>query len=243
MDAPVLLDTPVLQDTLVIDSATEACSVALLRGGAALAGDWRLLGRGHAEQLVPMIAALPHRGRAGRIAVALGPGSFTGVRVGLAAARALAFAWGAELVGYPTLALIAAQARAQVGAVPVTVAITGGHGEWFVAAYDAAGGETLPLASLTPEQAVQRAGSEVIAGNQAEALVQRRGHGTALDLASDARAFALLAPAMLTAEVTPLYGRAPDARLPGGDRPGGDRPSGDRPGGNRPGGVLPAGAA
>ena len=57
-----------------------------------------------------MIAALPEHGRADSIAVALGPGSFTGIRVGLAAARALAFAWGAELTGYPTLDLIAAQA-------------------------------------------------------------------------------------------------------------------------------------
>ncbi|MDE2620506.1 MAG: tRNA (adenosine(37)-N6)-threonylcarbamoyltransferase complex dimerization subunit type 1 TsaB, partial [Sphingomonadales bacterium] len=145
--------------TLVIDSATEACSVALLRDGALVAGDWRMLGRGHAEQLVPMIAALPDRGRADRIAVARGPGSFTGLRVGLAAARALALAWGAELVGYPTLALIAAQARAECGAEAVTVATTGGHGEWFVQEFDAAGLPTAELASLPPAAAVAAASS------------------------------------------------------------------------------------
>ena len=101
--------------TLVIDCATEACSVALLDGADLVAGDWRMLGRGHAEHLVPMIAALPGQGRATRIAVAIGPGSFTGVRVGLAAARALAYAWGAQLVGYPTLALVGAMARARQG--------------------------------------------------------------------------------------------------------------------------------
>ncbi len=89
--------------TLVIDCATEACSVALFDQDILLSGDFRKLGRGHAEHLVPMIAALPDRGRAARIAVALGPGSFTGVRVGLAAARALALVWQAELVGYSTL--------------------------------------------------------------------------------------------------------------------------------------------
>ena len=202
--------------TLVIDSATEACSVALLRDGTLVAGDWRMLGRGHAEQLVPMIAGLPGRGRAQRIAVARGPGSFTGLRVGLAAARALALAWGADLVGYPTLALIAAQARAECGAEAVTVATTGGHGEWFVQEFDAAGLPTGELASLPPAAAVAAASSPVVAGSQAEAVVAARGHGRALPLWPDARAFALLPPALLAAEASPLYGRAPDARLPGG---------------------------
>ena len=107
--------------TLVIDSATDACSVALFDDESLIAGEWRQLGRGHVEALVPMIAALPGKGRADRIAVALGPGSFTGLRVGLAAARALALAWGSEVVGYSTLALVAAMARAERGAVPLAV--------------------------------------------------------------------------------------------------------------------------
>ena len=199
----------------MIDCATEACSVALVRAGEAIAGEWRVLGRGHAEQLVPMIAALPGKGRAGRIAVALGPGSFTGVRVGLAAARALALAWGSDLAGYPTLALIAAQARAAHGVQPVTVATTGGHGEWFVQRFSASGLPLAPLAALSPEAAASAASDTLVAGSQAEALVARRGHGTALAMLPDARAFALLPPALATADITPLYGRAPDARLPG----------------------------
>jgi tRNA threonylcarbamoyl adenosine modification protein YeaZ len=201
--------------TLAIDSATEACSVALFDGDRMIAGEWRMLGRGHAELLVPMIAALPEKGRAGRIAVSLGPGSFTGVRVGLAAARALALAWGADLVGFPTLDLVAAIARQQRGSVPVTVAMTGGHGEWFVQGYAQEGEITRPLASLTPAEAAETE-TELVAGSQAEALVNARGFGEALALWPDARSFCLLPETALIGEIHPLYGRPPDARLPGG---------------------------
>ncbi len=206
--------------TLVIDCATEACSVALFDEGVLLSGELRLLGRGHAEQLVPMIAALPDKGRAERIVVSLGPGSFTGVRVGLAAAKALALAWKAELLGYPTLALIAAQARTELGAQAVTVAMTGGHGEWFVQDFAADGMAASALASRSPEAAANAAISALIAGSQAEALVAARGSGTALPLWPDARAFTALLAAALTSETSPIYGRAPDARLPVARLPG-----------------------
>ncbi len=202
-------------NTLVIDSATEACSVALFDGDALIAGECRVLGRGHAEQLVPMIAALPGKGRAERIAVARGPGSFTGVRVGLAAARALAFAWDADLLGYPTLALIAAMARREHPDAPVTICTTGGHGEWFVQQFGGDGTPLEPLASLSPQAAALRAETELVAGSQAEALVAARGWGTALPLWPDARCFAQLGAHQLSRDTTPLYGRAPDARLPG----------------------------
>ena len=97
--------------TLAVDCATEACSVALFDGARLIAGEYRVLGRGHAEHLMPIIASMPGKGQADRIAVSLGPGSFTGVRIGMAATRALALAWGAEILGYPSLALVAAMAR------------------------------------------------------------------------------------------------------------------------------------
>ncbi len=205
--------------TLVIDCATDACSVALFDGDALTAGEMRLLGRGHAEALVPMISALPHKGRAGRIAVSLGPGSFTGVRVGLAAARALALAWGADLVGYSCLSLVAAVARREHGSVGVDVAMTGGHGEWFVQSFEASGHASSELASMRPEDAATRCGQPLVAGSQAEALVARRGHGQAMAVLPDARAFTLLSPADVVTDVHPLYGRAPDAKLPGGKSP------------------------
>ena len=199
--------------TLVVETATEACSVALFEGGELVASGHELLGRGHAERLVPMIAELPGKGRAGRIAVSLGPGSFTGVRIGLAAARALGLAWQSEVCGYPTLALVAAMARAQHPG-PVTVCMTGGHGEWFVQDFAADGMPESDHASVTPDEAVGAAKHGVVAGSQAAALVERRGMGEAVPLLPDARAFPLLPTALLTGSLAALYGRPPDARLP-----------------------------
>lgn len=203
--------------TLVIDCATEACSVALFDGDVLVAGELRMLGRGHAEQLVPMIAALPGRGRARRIAVDVGPGSFTGIRVGLAAAKALALAWGSELCGYGALEMIAAMARDEIGsdtAGAIDVAMTGGHGEWFVQSFGADGQVRAPVTSMSPAKAARSSAARVVAGSQAEALAALRGNSRALPLWPDARAFALLDAAALHASPRPAYGRAPDAKLP-----------------------------
>jgi tRNA threonylcarbamoyl adenosine modification protein YeaZ len=195
--------------TLVIETATEACSVALFDGAALVAGAYRVLGRGHAEQLVPMIAELPGKGEAGRIAVSLGPGSFTGVRIGVATARALGLAWQVPVFGYPTLALVAAMARrSHPGAV--TVGMTGGHGEWFVQDFAADGMPEGTARSLSPADAAAR--HAVVAGSKAVELA-----GTdriALDILPDARAFPHLPEALVPPDLAPLYGRPPDARLP-----------------------------
>ncbi|WP_114520322.1 tRNA (adenosine(37)-N6)-threonylcarbamoyltransferase complex dimerization subunit type 1 TsaB [Altererythrobacter sp. ZODW24] len=200
--------------TLAIDCATEACSVALFDGDGLVAGKHVVLGRGHAERLIPMIADLPQRGEAERIAVSIGPGSFTGVRIGIAAARALGVAWKVPVVGFPTLALVAAMAQREHLGQPVTVSMTAGHGQWFIQNFDAAGLPADELASLSPDKAVGAASSSLIAGTQAEALRDLRGSGEFLNMHPDASQFDLLPAAIISDEVRPLYGRAPDAKLP-----------------------------
>lgn len=197
-------------DLLVIETASEACSVALFARAELIAGNHDRIGRGHAESLVPMIAALPGRGKAARIAVSRGPGSFTGVRVGLAAARALAYAWQAELVGYPTLALVAAMARS---GEDICVCMHGGHGEWFVQQFGADGLPDGDAASLSPEAAARQMAASRVAGNRAAELVALRGYGEALDLVPDARAFLSLPGHLAIPDTAPIYGRAPDAKV------------------------------
>lgn len=200
---------------LVIDSATEACSVALFDDGDMVAGTHAMLGRGHAEQLVPMIAALPGKGRADCIAVNTGPGSFTGIRVGLAAARALALAWSVPIEGYACLALVGAMARAAHPGAAIDVVMSGGHGEWFFQPFAADGTALAEPASLLPDAVAARSQAPVVVGSQAEALAARRGGELASDpLWPDARAFNLLGRDGLRVDPVPRYGRAPDARLP-----------------------------
>ncbi|WP_420381921.1 tRNA (adenosine(37)-N6)-threonylcarbamoyltransferase complex dimerization subunit type 1 TsaB [Novosphingobium sp.] len=205
--------------TLIIDCATEACSVALFDGddptcSTMIAGDYTEPGRGHAERLVPMIAALPDRGRATRIMTNLGPGSFTGIRVGLAAARALGLAWGVPVGGYGCLDLVAAQARAIQGGGAIDVVMSGGHGEWFFQPFAADGTAIAPCVSLPPDAVLARTAASRVAGTQAAAVAAHNG-AAALVIRPDARAFGLLDTDLWRADTGPVYGRAPDARLPG----------------------------
>lgn len=194
---------------LVIDSATAACSAALIDGAEVATERHELVGRGHAERLLPMIEDLLAGIRPEAILVDCGPGSFTGVRVGLAAAHGLAIGWGVPVSGYSSMAAVAAAC----GSAPVAVALEGGHGELFVQSY---GGDPLApldaLRSLAPDAAAGAVSAATVVGSGAEALVEARGWGDwlgALPRAADAR---LLPAPLRQLEPRPIYGRAPDAK-------------------------------
>lgn len=192
--------------TLVIDTSSPALSVALFDGDHLIAADHRRVGRGHAEQLLPSIAALPDGGRAQALWVGRGPGSFTGTRIGIAAARALAFAWEAELAGFDSLALLAAQVRRVAETDAVGVACTGGHGEWLITQ------SGVDPQSVVPDRAATMLTATVIGGDCAAELVALRGYGRAIAAEVDAREFAGLDQTERLA-VRPHYARAPDAKV------------------------------
>ena len=194
---------------LVIDSATAACSAALIEDGEVVAERHELVGRGHAERLLPMIADLLGGRRPDAMLVDCGPGSFTGVRVGIAAAHGLAIGWRVPLLGYSSMAAVAAAA----GGAPAAVALEGGHGELFVQSY---GGDPLApldaLRSLAPDAAAAAVDAPLVLGSGAETLVEARGYGEWRDLlprAADAR---LLPEVLRSLAPRPIYGRVPDAK-------------------------------
>ncbi|MBB5710052.1 tRNA (adenosine(37)-N6)-threonylcarbamoyltransferase complex dimerization subunit type 1 TsaB [Sphingomonas xinjiangensis] len=200
--------------TLVIETATAACSVALLEGGAVIARGHDVVGRGHAERLVPMIAELPGQGRADRILVDVGPGSFTGVRVGLAAARGLAIGWSIPVFGYSSMALIAA-ARFHADPDLATLAVTleGGHGEVFMQAFTSPPfREESQLLSLAPPAALAALGTRRAFGSGVQRLSALAPDMDLHDALPDAADAALLPAEFAALPPRPIYGRAPDAK-------------------------------
>jgi tRNA threonylcarbamoyladenosine biosynthesis protein TsaB len=194
--------------TLVIDTVTKACSVALYEDDTVLASSHEVIGRGHAERLLPLIAALPERGKADRIYVDVGPGSFTGIRVGVAAAKALGLAWKVPVHGYGCLTLVAAIAQDEIGQPqPVDVVVTGGHGEYFFEAFDAEGVSLSAAASLRSDDVHAASHAHYVAGD----INPESTHKVWLDILPDASKWHLIASS-LPLPPSPIYGRAPDAK-------------------------------
>lgn len=194
---------------LVIETSGADCSIALIEGGEVIAERHERVGRGHAERLIPWIAALPEGGRADEVLVGCGPGSFTGVRIAIAAARGLGLGWGVPVRGVSSLALVAAGQVAEA----LTVAVEGGHGEIFVQDFVRRPfGESGPLCSLTPDAAASLFTNEIVAGSGADRLVAARGFGTAVAGESRASNARLLPEALRILPPRPVYGRSADAR-------------------------------
>ena len=194
---------------LAIDTSTAACTGALFdSNGTCVARRDEVIGRGHSERLVPMIAEMLEGRTADLILVGVGPGSFTGLRVGIAAAHGLAIGWGCEVRGMSSLALLAA-GSGEAGAV--AAAIDGGHGELFVQQFDR-DGRVSELFNLPPDEAARHIDAELVVGPGARQLVAARGSGEAVE-AWPSASNALALPAELRSlAAKPVYARAPDAR-------------------------------
>jgi tRNA threonylcarbamoyl adenosine modification protein YeaZ len=196
---------------LAFDTSSAACTAALFDGtGECIARADELIGRGHSERLVTMHAAQLDGRTADRILVGVGPGSFTGIRVAIAAAHGLAIGWGAELHGLSSLALLAASAGARG---EVAAAVTGGHGELFVQQFDSATLEPAgELLNLTPAAAAAATHAPLVVGSGARQLVDARGWGEAREAWPSAANALQLPENLRTLRAAPVYARAPDAR-------------------------------
>jgi tRNA threonylcarbamoyladenosine biosynthesis protein TsaB len=196
---------------LALDTSTPACTVALFAAdGHLFASRDEIIGRGHAERLVPLIAEMLDGHMPSQLLVGVGPGSFTGLRIAIAAAQGLGIGWDVPVSGMSSLALLAVGAP---GDGPVAAALAGGHGELFVQQFRRPHFQPASeMLNLPANDAAAVIDAPLIVGTGAEALVAARGHGEALPLLPSA-ANALKLPAKLRSlEPRPLYARAPDAR-------------------------------
>jgi tRNA threonylcarbamoyladenosine biosynthesis protein TsaB len=121
---------------LAVDTALGACSAAILDGELVLAHALETMERGHAERLAPMVQEVMSSSATGfdaldRLAVTVGPGTFTGQRVGYAFMRGLRLALGRPLIGITTLAAMAHAAMAQTGAGAAAVLHDAKRGEVY----------------------------------------------------------------------------------------------------------------
>lgn len=195
---------------LAIDTSTSACTAALFAvNGSLVARADEVIDRGHAERLAPLIAEMLGGHVPTTILVGVGPGSFTGLRIGVACAHGMAVGWDIPVLGMDSLALLAAGAP---GDGPVAVAVNGGHGEIFVAQYRRPDFKlTEAFANLHPAAAAARIDAPLVVGNGAAALVAARGSGEAVDLLPAAANALALPLALRTLAPSPIYARPPDA--------------------------------
>ena len=163
---------------LAIDTALEACSAAVLdTENGVLARESRLMARGHAEALMPLIAQVMGEAETpfaalDRVAVTTGPGSFTGLRVGIAAARGIALATEKPAFGLSTLAAFAAPFIADDDTIALAVAIDARHQHVYLQVFGP-GGRTLVaprIASIRDAVRIAATGKMRLVGTAARAV-------------------------------------------------------------------------
>jgi tRNA threonylcarbamoyladenosine biosynthesis protein TsaB len=214
---------------LAIDTALEACSAAVLdldnRGIVAV--ESLTMTRGHAEALMPLIARVMHEAaiefaELDRIAVTTGPGSFTGLRVGISAARAIALTAGKPAIGLSTLAAFAAPLIADDDSTNVVAAIDARHAQVYLQVFGR-GGRTLVsprIATLRDALRLSVSGPARLVGSGAQAMAAAWPKEAEPPLLVENRAAPEIAwVARLGAAAAdgygppkPLYLRAPDAQ-------------------------------
>ena len=212
---------------LAIDTALAACAAAVLDPDRGIvASESQPMARGHAEALIPLIARVMKQSdvtfaELDRIAVTTGPGSFTGVRVGLAAARGFGIATGVPVVGVSTLSVYAAPYLASNGHAPVVAAIDARHDHVFLQVFGPAGetvvgprlarlSEAIRAASAAPAYLVGSAARAVADGLPMNAPPRAVDPREAPDIAWVAQIGAVTPQPQSTPH--PQYLRAPDAQ-------------------------------
>ena len=164
---------------LAIDTALEACSAAVLDTIRAeiVAAESRVMARGHAEALIPMIGRVMAASRIefndlDRIAVTVGPGSFTGLRVGIAAARGIALAAGKPAIGLTTLSGYAAPHIAADDTRSVAAVIDARHEHVYLQVFGPGGRTVVPprIAPLREAMLAALTGSARIVGSAADLI-------------------------------------------------------------------------
>jgi len=214
---------------LAIDTALDACAAAVLdtEAGGLIAQESQAMKRGHAEALMPLIARVIEQSGIGfagldRVAVTTGPGSFTGLRVGLSAARGIALAANKPVVGVTTLTAYAAPVVSQNGGQPVISAIDARHDQVYLQVVSGNGSSLIWPRAAPIEEALDasRFGVPHLVGNAARILADR----WPPDAPPPFKVDALPAPDIAwvgwlgaavspdTAPARPFYLRAPDAK-------------------------------
>ncbi|MDE5458583.1 tRNA (adenosine(37)-N6)-threonylcarbamoyltransferase complex dimerization subunit type 1 TsaB [Bradyrhizobium sp. CSA112] len=226
---------------LSIDTALDACAAAVLdtSAGGAIALESQPMKRGHAEALMPLIARVMKASGIAfaaldRIAATTGPGSFTGLRVGLSAARGIALAAGKPVVGVTTLTAFAAPIVSANSEHPVMSAVDARHDHVY---FQVLGGDGRSLINAKVAPIVEaldaaRFGAPHLVGNAANILADRWpadapppfkvDQQAAPDIAWVAWLGAAVNPE--TSAARPYYLRAPDAKPPKDPLPGAAQP-------------------